>query len=188
MKITDKNFIGEISRRNEKALEYCMTRFGGLVKAVIRRHLGCLRQYEEECINDVFFAVWEHISSYDEKRNSFDNWIAGVARIKALDCRRRYARHLAELSWEEQEPQMHSREGQPEALVLQQEIAEEIQKLLECLKPQDRELFRKVYIEEQDLEEVSRNTGMSKPVIYNHLSRGKKKIRSIFANRASKGE
>ena len=58
MKITEQNFITQIIQGNEKALEYCMYHYGGLVRAVVRRHLGSLSKFEDECINDVFFAVW----------------------------------------------------------------------------------------------------------------------------------
>ena len=101
MKITEQNFIKEISLGNEKALEYCMLHYGGLVRSVIHRHIGSLTQYEEDCINEVFFAVWENIASYRPEKNPFANWIAGVARLKALDCLRRYSHHLMEHSWEE---------------------------------------------------------------------------------------
>ena len=42
MKVTEQNFVEQIIRKNEKALEYCMIRYGGLVKAVVHRHLGQL--------------------------------------------------------------------------------------------------------------------------------------------------
>ena len=42
MKITEQNFINEISLGNEKALEYCMLHYGGLVRSVIHRHIGNL--------------------------------------------------------------------------------------------------------------------------------------------------
>ena len=71
MKINESNFVEELSHRNEKALEYVMVHYGGLVKSVTHRYLNVLSQYEEECINDVFFAVWEHIDSYDSARNPF---------------------------------------------------------------------------------------------------------------------
>lgn len=91
MKVTEDNFIPLLCQKHEKALEYCMLHYGGLVKAVIHRYLGNLPEYEEECQNDVFFAVWNHIDAYDPQRNPFSNWIAGVARLKALDCKRKYA-------------------------------------------------------------------------------------------------
>ena len=154
---------------------------------MVHRYLGSLPQYEEECQNDVFFAVWNHIDAYDPERNPFANWIAGVARLKALDCKRKYASRMLETSWEAMEET-----GQPviqtefsaELQAVEEEFSEETQQILACLKPKDRELFLRLYIEEENMEEVSQSTGLAKPVIYNRLSRGKKRIRSLFsANR-----
>ena len=187
MKVTEENFIPLLCWKHEKALEYCMLHYGGLVKAVVHRYLGSLPQYEEECQNDVFFAVWNHIDAYDPERNPFANWIAGVARLKALDCKRKYASRMLETSWEAMEET-----GQPviqaefsaELQAVEEEFSEETQQILACLKPKDRELFLRLYIEEENMEEVSQSTGLAKPVIYNRLSRGKKRIRSLFsANR-----
>ena len=187
MKVTEDNFIPLLCQKHEKALEYCMLHYGGLVKAVVHRYLGSLPQYEEECQNDVFFAVWNHIDAYDPERNPFANWIAGVARLKALDCKRKYASRMLETSWEAMEET-----GQPviqaefsaELQAVEEEFSEETQQILACLKPKDRELFLRLYIEEENMEEVSQSTGLAKPVIYNRLSRGKKRIRSLFsANR-----
>lgn len=60
--------------------------------------------------------------------------------------------------------------------------------MLDCLKPVDRELFWKLYVEEEDMESVSRSIGMSRPVIYNHLSRGKKKLRNLYGMQMPKGD
>ena len=62
MKVTEDNFIPLLCRKKEKALEYCMIHYGGLVKAVIHKYLGNLPHLEEECQNDVFFAVLNPIS------------------------------------------------------------------------------------------------------------------------------
>ena len=190
MKVTEQNFINQIIHGNEKALEYCMLHYGGLVKTVVRRHLGDLSRFEDECINDVFFAVWQHADSYRSDKNSFANWIAGVARLKALDCRRRYARHLLEVSFDDSmKEDVNESEAweTPELAVLEAEISRETREMLDCLRPADRELFIRLYMEEEDMESVSRSTGMSKAVIYNHVSRGKKKLRRQFAAQTGKG-
>lgn len=56
MKIKESNFVEALSHRNERALEYVMVHYGGLVKSVVHRYLNVLSQYEEECMNDVFFC------------------------------------------------------------------------------------------------------------------------------------
>jgi RNA polymerase sigma-70 factor (ECF subfamily) len=52
--------------------------------------------------------------------------------------------------------------------------------LLNCLKEKDRDLLYKLYVEEKDINEISTEYGMKKEVIYNRLSRAKKKIKDIF--------
>ena len=115
-----------------------------------------------------------------------------MARLKALDCKRRYARHLLELGWDDAGTESSGRrqtdDKTPELAVLENEISEETGKMLNCLKPADRESFWKLYVEEEDLDTVSRSTGMSKSVIYNHLSRGKKKLRSLYGMQQPKGD
>lgn len=179
MKITEQNFIIRMSQGDEKALEYVMIHYGGLVKSVVHRYLYMLSQYEEECISDVFYAAWKNIDSYMPQKNPFANWIAGIARIKALDYKRKYALRLTEMSWEDAEP-VTGKDMMEEISVIEEEFSRETEQMLSCLKPEDRELFRRLYVEEQTVEEVSAQSGLSRPVIYNRVSRAKKKIRRLF--------
>lgn len=179
MKITEQNFIIRMSQGDEKALEYVMIHYGGLVKSVVHRYLYMLSQYEEECISDVFYAAWKNIDSYMPQKNPFANWIAGIARIKALDYKRKFALRLTEMSWEDAEP-VTGKDMMEEISVIEEEFSRETEQMLSCLKPEDRELFRRLYVEEQTVEEVSAQSGLSRPVIYNRVSRAKKKIRRLF--------
>lgn len=67
--------------------------------------------------------------------------------------------------------------------IAEQEISEELEQMLDCLSETDRGIFLKLYMEEKDLDEVSAETGLKKEVIYNRLSRGKKRIRSVYESR-----
>ncbi len=66
------------------------------------------------------------------------------------------------------------------ARMIERELSEEVEMMLDSLKPVDRELFMKLYVQEQPMEQVSRETGMKQEVIYNHLSRSKRKLRRQF--------
>ena len=70
--------------------------------------------------------------------------------------------------------------------MIEEELSEEMEEMLSCLSPEDRELFMKLYVDEMEPEEVSRQTGMKKDVIYNRVSRGRRKIRKLFSTQ--KGE
>lgn len=94
MKINEDNFVEQLKFRNEKALEYVIDNYGRIVKSIVKKHLFSLQDYQEECINDVFLAVWENIESYRPMRSSFVNWIAGIARYKAIDYKRKYLKRI----------------------------------------------------------------------------------------------
>ncbi len=58
MKITEKNYIQQLQLHNEEALIYVIDMYGGLLKAVIRKHLFTMPQKQEECMNDVLLSIW----------------------------------------------------------------------------------------------------------------------------------
>ncbi|MEK1831143.1 sigma factor [Priestia megaterium] len=76
--------------KKEKGLELLIDQYGGLITAIVRKHLGTLKSYEEECVNDVLLAVWHHIDRFDSEKNTFKNWVAAVAKYKAIDYQRKY--------------------------------------------------------------------------------------------------
>ncbi|WP_330638561.1 sigma-70 family RNA polymerase sigma factor [Blautia sp. NSJ-159] len=176
LKIYSRNLIYSI-------LEYVIDNYGRIVKSIVKKHLFSLQDYQEECINDVFLAVWENIESYRPMRSSFVNWIAGIARYKAIDYKRKY---LKRIQTENLEDVTAGEEDREQMKMIEEELSEEMEEMLSCLSPEDRELFMKLYVEEMEPEEVSRQTGMKKDVIYNRVSRGRRKIRKLFSTQ--KGE
>ena len=60
---------------------------------------------------------------------------------------------------------------------MQREIEEEIEEMLSYLNERDKDLFRKYYLENFDLEEIAMDTNTQVSNLYNRLSRGRKKIK-----------
>ena len=180
MRIGENNYIEPLCLHNEAALIYVIDIYGGLLKSVISKHLFAMPDRVEECLNDVLLNIWENISSFDESRNTFKNWAAAIARYQAIDYLRKYQRELQQV---EIEDTLVSKEDVMFERLVDEEISEEIESLLSCLNEKDRILFWKLYVEEKPMEEVSRETGMKKAVIYNRLSRGKRRIRKQYLKR-----
>ena len=61
--------------------------------------------------------------------------------------------------------------------LMQREIEEEIEEMLSYLNERDKDLFRKYYLENFDLEEIAMDTNTQVSNLYNRLSRGRKKIK-----------
>lgn len=174
MKITEENFVFYLIKKNERALEYVIDHYGGLVKAIVRKHLYNLTPYQEECIDDVFLAVWNNCGSFDPAKNTFTNWIAAITKYKTIDYRRKYLKLLQN---ENLDAQVIAADGGLESALFQDELDQDLEDLLSCLKSQDKELFIRLYVQEQDIGAVSADTGLKRAVIYNRISRGKQKLK-----------
>lgn len=175
MRITEKNFITQLQRGNEKALEYVIDTYSGLIVSVVRKQLYHLPELQQECINDVLLALWQHIDSYDARRSTFVNWLAGICRYKAIDCRRMWLKHMQEQPLETAEQLPDER-----AALLEQEIFDEVEELLSCLKESDRQLFHQLFVEDMTVEQVAQNMNISRDVLYNRVSRGRKQLRQKY--------
>ena len=129
--ITQKNFVEKLKRRNEKALEYVIREYGGYVKAAVNHNLAGLPEEMEECMDDVFMDVWEHIERFDAAKGSFKNWIVSIARFRSIDYLRRYSRTCMEEDVSNYESELAKNDRID---TLEQEISMETEKLLEGLK------------------------------------------------------
>lgn len=177
MKIDNENYIVELKRHNEKALAYIIDVYGGFIKSIVRKHLYALPQYQEECMSDIFLKIWNNIQYYDGMKNSFQNWIAGVAKYRSIDYLRKYRK---ELDQESIDNVILTDRTEVSQMLEENEISEELEQMLSCLNPRDRELFCRLYIEEQSISQVSREMNMKESAVYNHVSRGKRKIRNLY--------
>ena len=177
MKINEQNFIAQLCKGNEKALEYVVDTYGGLIYSVVRKQLAALPDLQQECVNDVLMAIWQHCDSFDANRSTFTNWIAGICRYKAIDCRRKWLGRLETSALESIE---WIADSKADAALLEQEIFEEIEQMLSCLAPEDKALFRKLYLDEVSPEQAATELGMSRSNVYNRVSRGRKRIQQQY--------
>lgn len=170
---TDEKVVSGIKARDEAALELLISEYGGLIKAIVSRHLSRMPDHIDECVNDILFSVWENIGSYDTRKNTLKNWIGAISKYKCIDYKRKYYK---ELCAEELDPSAVSDMGADTA-VMRKEILGEIISLLDCLKPRDRKLFYRRYILSESVEEIAESSGESAAALYNRISRGRKKLR-----------
>ena len=64
---------------------------------------------------------------------------------------------------------------------LRREYEEEACRILSCLKKEDAEIFRLVFLKELDTDEVASRMRMSKAAIYGRISRGRKQLQKSIA-------
>ncbi|MEG1311951.1 MAG: sigma factor, partial [Romboutsia sp.] len=94
MKINEKNFITKLRSKNEDALEYVIDNYGWIINSIVKKHLYNLKDYQDECVNDILLGIWNNIDSFDENKNSFKNWVGGISKYKTIDYRRKYLKYI----------------------------------------------------------------------------------------------
>ncbi|NFK30018.1 sigma-70 family RNA polymerase sigma factor [Clostridium botulinum] len=177
MKIEEGNFIFELRKKNEKALDYVIDNYGWIIKSIVKKHLYNLQSIQDECINDILLGIWNNIESFDESKGDFKNWVAGISKFKCIDYKRKY---LKGLEYENIDDLNISTPDNVHEEIVKSELESDIEDILSCLKEKDRELFYKLYIEEKEVSDITKEMGIKRETVYNRLSRGKKKIQKIF--------
>lgn len=168
--LEDELIIKYIKKRKEKGMEMLIDNYRGLITAVVRKHLGVLINYEEECVSDIFLAIWDNIKSFDSDKNSFKNWICAISKYRAIDYKRKY---LSKIETVDMSDEVYYIDTE----LLKSEIKEEINEILSHLNEKDRQLFTKHYLEGENLESIATKTNTNVSNLYNRLSRGRNKIR-----------
>lgn len=176
MKVNEENFIILLRKKNEKGLDYVIDNYGWVIKTIVQKQLYNLPNVQGECINDIFLAIWSNIDKFDESRSNFKSWIIGISKFKSIDFKRKY---LKELSYENVDDLQLSIPDNSLSEIVKNELDRDLENLLSCLKEKDRELFIKLYVEEQDILNIVQETGLKRENIYNRISKGKKKMRNL---------
>lgn len=175
--VDESNFIGLLQKKDERALDYVIEKYGGLIKAIVRKHLFEFPDKCGECMDDILLTVWYQIDHFDREKNTFPGWLAAVCKYKAIDYKRKYHRQAMELPLSEEEPDL---QDSPEDRLLSEESGEEMRELLKPLSQEDRALFWDCYVKEKSVHSIARERRVNVSVLYNRISRGKKKIKQIM--------
>ena len=149
----------------------------------MKKHLYNLQSVQDECINDVLIGIWNNIDTFDENKSEFKNWVAGIAKFKSIDYKRKYLKGLEYENIDD----LNISVSESTYEILENELSLEVEEMLNCLNEKDRDLFYKLYVEEIEVNKISEETGMKRDAIYNRVSRAKKKIRDIFKFKESRG-
>ncbi|MDO5294934.1 MAG: sigma-70 family RNA polymerase sigma factor [bacterium] len=174
MKITEHNLIEEMKLHNEDALVYFIDHYGWIVKTILYKKLSSHPMELEECMNDVFLNIWNHIGQFDPSKAKLETWIAAVTKYRAIDYLRKVANtpvhnDIEELDIEDKREVFET--------VYEEENQIAFNGLLSCLKEEDKQMFYKLYYEDKSSDQVSEELGMKKSVLYNRIMRGKKRLR-----------
>lgn len=173
-KYKEKKIIKYISSKNEVGIEMLIDNYGSFIKSIVYSKLGNHPECCDECINDIYIAIWKNINQFDSSKNSLKNWIAGVCRYKTIDYLRIIYRHsknadidsIKEIGVSDSEIEK-----------IESDIYYETERLLKGLSEEDRNLIIDLYINDVSIDELSEILSMDKKAIYNKIYYIKNKLK-----------
>jgi len=173
MKSNEENYIRRLKNKKEDALEFIVDKYLALVKSAVYKVLLPLKRdgIIEECINDVFFSVWNHSNKFKGEEVDFKKWIYKIAKFRAIDYYRKEIKNT-EVSLE----QSISGDKSVEEEIISTEEIEELIVLINSLEPIDRDIFVMKFFLDVKSDDIAIKLGMSRAAIDNRIYRGKKKL------------
>ncbi len=174
---TDKALVCGIKKRSNKAFDEFCHSYGGLIHSIVRYHLAGLCDLQEECINDILLAVWRNIDRFDPEKNTLKNWVAAISKYRCIDYKRRYLNGIRPENVDDADIPVYD---------VYDSLKEDVDSLLSALPKEDAEIFYRRYIIGQSTEEISVITGIKKSVIYNRISRGRKRLKQVRSEKNEK--
>ncbi|MFL5654658.1 MAG: sigma-70 family RNA polymerase sigma factor [Ktedonobacteraceae bacterium] len=213
---SDEDLVQRLHERDPEALETLISRYSREVFYFIRLVLDGVgvAQDAEECVNDLFVAVWQEIDSFDPGRGTLRTWLTMRAKYIALDRRRQLCRRQTHNLQSADENRWASSdsgggrkgygwggydsdnrvtlpphpESSMEHLLEQSERREELRQALATLPELDRYLIYQRYFKFASTEELAAKTGLTRHAVDTRLWRARKSLREALKEHAHEYE
>lgn len=169
----DRELVQDLIKGKEDALNILQKKYGRLLYGICKDII--LKTHSvadvEECYSDIVISIWNNILDFDSSKGKFINFIAAIAKYKAIDYKRKLDKNIeVEINNEILESSYIERD-------LEEDL-EEFKELINILKEEDKQIFIKRYYFEEDIEKISSDLNISKDTVYKRLSRGREKLKS----------
>jgi RNA polymerase sigma factor (sigma-70 family) len=214
---SDDDLAQRLHERDPEALETLISRYSREIFYFIRVVLDGVgvAQDAEECVNDLFVAVWQEIDSFDPVRGTLRTWLTMRAKYIALDRRRQMCRRQAHNMQSADETRQWAQsdsgggrksfgwggydndnrvtlpphpESSMENLLEQSERREELRLALATLPELDRYLIYQRYFKFASTEELAAKTGLTRHAVDTRLWRARKSLRETLKEHAHEYE
>lgn len=171
MRSDERNYIKRLKKKKEDALTFIVDKYLGLVKGTVYKVLGQRKEEVDECINDVFLAIWNHASQFEGNEDDFKKWVYKIAKYQAID----YYRKLRRREEVSLEVNTLIQEISAEDQVMLHEDKRELAAFINSLQPIDRKIFTMKYFLGIKSDDIAHQIGLTRTAVDNRVFRGKKK-------------
>lgn len=141
----------------------------------------------EDCVQEIFTQVYLHLDRYDD-RWAFSTWIYRLARNRFIDyCRRSTRRQRREMVLEPDQPHVELATSHPQDSLngsspgsLQVILMLDLERAIDMLCDDDRELLHLYYGEEMKLTQITTVLNLPTGTLKSRLHRIRKQLRNLL--------
>ncbi len=169
----------------EKGLEAIMEEYTGLVYTIVYGKLSSVgtRQDAEECVGDVFLALWHARESLDPERGSIRAYLATIAKREAIDTYRRLAAPSRRIRTEAEaldEATELADETDVVAAYIERESKDALLRAVKALGEPDSEIIIRKYYFGETSKTIGRALHMRENTVNKRLSRALAKLKDTI--------
>ncbi|MDF2952425.1 MAG: polymerase, sigma-24 subunit, subfamily [Anaerocolumna sp.] len=180
----DEAIVSLIFEKNELGLLKLADKYEKLLIHIAAGILGSRSRDIEECVNDTYLKLWNHIERYDMDKASLKTYLKVIIRNTAInklrDLSRREERELPDDISDIAKyyiDQSQSVEGQ----IFSKENIKQLNKVISSLGEKDKELVIRKYFYLQSSKEIAKATKMTVTAVDSRISRLRNKMKQEFA-------
>lgn len=177
------HLLPRVAAGDELAVRECVTRYGPLIWALVRRWSPDMRD-AEDAVQEVFVDLWRSASRYDATRATEAGWVAMVTRRRLIDRLRRRQRAV-EL---EPLPDDFDRADEREVDLDRQARVELAHAVLRALPDAQRTMLELSLVHGRTHDEIARETGTPLGTVKSHIRRGLQRARTLLHPTAERGD
>ncbi len=161
------NILPRIAAGEARAMNLCITQYGGIVWSIVRRYVKDNAE-AEDLVQEVFTEIWKKAAAFDPAIASESTFVGLVARRRSIDFLRRQGRQpdFEPLTAAESLPQPT---GEPSSITCDPET---IKSSLANLPADTRQLFHLFFENGFTHPEIAEKTGLPLGTVKTRLRRG----------------
>ncbi|MBQ3783034.1 MAG: sigma-70 family RNA polymerase sigma factor [Lachnospiraceae bacterium] len=179
----DRKIIKLIEKRDEKGLEALSEKYEKLLTYIATGILGSNVEDIEECVNDTYLKIWNHIHEFDLEKASFKTYLSVIVRNTSINRLRKISR-MEGVSQKEELSELAAdyvdQRQNVEAALESKENMQALTKVIEGLKKKDKEMVLRRYYYMQSSKEIAFQMGMSVNAVDSKLSRLRKQMKQQY--------
>ena len=170
--------VEKIMAGNEEAFAQIVDKYSKLLWVIAGGILGSIgtEQDIEECVSDVFIEIWKKPKAFKKQRGTLKNFLAVIAKSKALD---RY-RALSKMKIVEIDEVINLSDDGLLGYVIDREMYAELYEAINLLSEPNKEIIIRRYFFEEKPACIAEKISMPLKEVENRLYQSKQKLKTIL--------